>query len=579
MISPILSSVAEVVLCYLFYHLGRWLYRGWTDSLRNLPGPPSPSFLLGNFKDMATDAYLTKKWRAEFGPIFKFKGLFNTRQLHISDVEGLAHVVNSSVYQRTPSAKETTRAIIGNGILATDDEEHKRQRRILVSCISFGTIETNYIQDRAFGIAQIRAVNVIFAERAATALKLAKQNTASVRIDVYDWLRRLTLDAIVKAGESRNLPILLCTDGVCGSGFNYNFDALEASSKGNALNDAFHDLLHSPNAKSNQIFLGLQAKIPIMRLVPCPGRKALNKAHTTMFSIAEKIVSESKAAILAAEGEKALDDKRDLMSVLLKADVSTSVPESQRLTETEVIAQIPGFFAAGHETTSAATSWALYELSLRPDAQKKLRKELFTLATENPTMDELNTLPYLEKSEMRFVRCLRLSKSLARLEKSCGSIPRSLLLTGSTQDDVIPLSKPYIDKAGKSHEAVFIRKGEVVYIPIWTVNTDEEIWGVDAAEFKPERWENIPEAAKAIPGPWANILTFFAGSTKCIGFRFSLTEMKTLLFTLIRAFEFQPGVLAGRIGPASSFFQVPVVVNEAEKGAGLPLVLTAYVEE
>ncbi|KAF8155010.1 cytochrome P450, partial [Mycena galopus ATCC 62051] len=408
-------------------------------------------------------------------------------------------------------------------------------------------------QDRAFGITEIRAVNVIFAERAATlrdiwTSELAKQNTASVRINVYDWLRRLTLDAIGKAGESRNLPILHCTDGGCGSGFNYNFDALEASSKGNPLNDAFHHLFHSPNAKSNQIFLDLQAKIPIMRLVPFPGRKALNKAHTTMFSIAEKI----------------LDDKRDLLSVLLRANLSNSVPESQRLTETEVIAQIPGFFAAGHETYAAATSWALHELSLRPDAQKKLRKELFTLATENPTMDELNTLPYLEN----------VAREVLRLHTPVPALDRV-----ATQDDVIPLSKPYIDKAGKSHETVFIRKGEVVYIPIWTVNTDEEIWGVDAAEFKPERWEDIPEAAKAIPGPWANILTFFAGSTKCIGFRFSLTEMKTLLFMLIRAFEFQPGVLAGGIGPAPSFLQVPVVVNEAEKGAGLPLVLKAYVEE
>ena len=79
-------------------------------------------------------------------------------------------------------------------------------------------------------------------------------------------------------------------------------------------------------------------------------------------------------------------------------------------------------------------------------------------------------------------------------------------------------------------------------IPVDLINRDKSIWGEDATEFKlvlflclflinylfflyrPERWENIPNAALSVPGVWANILTFIGGPRACIGFRFSLVE-------------------------------------------------------
>ncbi|KAJ7867103.1 hypothetical protein B0H14DRAFT_3442022 [Mycena olivaceomarginata] len=54
------------------------------------------------------------------------------------------------------------------------------------------------------------------------------------------------------------------------------------------------------------------------------------------------------------------------------------------------------------------------------------------------------------------------------------------------------------------------------------------MWGEDAREFKSERWENLSDAVGLVPGVWANLLTFFAGTTNCIGFRFSLIEHVSL---------------------------------------------------
>ena len=42
--------------------------------------------------------------------------------------------------------------------------------------------------------------------------------------------------------------------------------------------------------------------------------------------------------------------------------------------------------------------------------------------------------------------------------------------------------------------------------------------------YRPERWEAIPEAVKAIPGVFSNIMTFINGAHTCIGYRFAVAE-------------------------------------------------------
>ena len=69
-----------------------------------------------------------------------------------------------------------------------------------------------------------------------------------------------------------------------------------------------------------------------------------------------------------------------------------------------------------------------------------------------------------------------------------------------------------------------LKKGQTVIIPIGTINQDEAIWGEDAKEFKPERWECVPEGSHSIPGVWGNMLTFLGGPKACIGYRFSVVE-------------------------------------------------------
>jgi cytochrome P450 len=100
----------------------------------------------------------------------------------------------------------------------------------------------------------------------------------------------------------------------------------------------------------------------------------------------------------------------------------------------------------------------------------------------------------------------------------------------AVQSDVLPLSRPYVDRDGVLHESIAISKGDSLWIPTLAVNCSVELWGPDAKEWKPERWINgsdhagVPEAVKSIPGVYSNVMSFFGGIHSCIGFRFALYE-------------------------------------------------------
>jgi cytochrome P450 len=45
---------------------------------------------------------------------------------------------------------------------------------------------------------------------------------------------------------------------------------------------------------------------------------------------------------------------------------------------------------------STAATWALFALTQNVAVQTRLRDELLTVSTDNPSMDELNALPFLD---------------------------------------------------------------------------------------------------------------------------------------------------------------------------------------
>ncbi|KAJ7323280.1 cytochrome P450 [Mycena albidolilacea] len=524
----LLVPLFATLLCYFLFRLGRMVYNELTSPIRHFPGPKNNSWIVGNFFDMADEAPVTTKWREEFGPHFQFRGLLNKRKLYTSDTKAINHIVtNTNLYGKGPVAVRGIQTLLGNGILSVEGDPHKKQA-----------------SNPAFGTAQIRRLTELFVEqslqlrdvwsREITKSAATGDRKDSARIEITAWVRRVTLDMIGHAG------------------FNYQFNALEPQGKPSELNQAFTELFHSPNARIALAFRSAQAMFPFLRFLPLPGQKVVKNAKAKMYDIGHELLLDGKAAVKAAGGDKDFSSRRDLFSLLLKANMAADVPGKSRLSDEEVIALSGRLFR-----TSTAITWALYALSQNQSAQNKLRAELMTVSTDHPTMEELSALPYLEN----------VVRETLRVHTPLVSVTRMAMV-----DDILPLSIPYTDPTGVVHDSIPITKGQEIYLPLLAVNTDKSLWGEDATEFKPERWDHLPEAVKAIPSVWSHLMTFFAGPHNCIGFRFSVAEQKALLFTLIRAFEFELAIPASEIGSTGTL-QRPFLLADRKKGDQMPMIV------
>jgi hypothetical protein len=116
------------------------------------------------------------------------------------------------------------------------------------------------------------------------------------------------------------------------------------------------------------------------------------------------------------------------------------------------VLEIPTFLIAGHETTATATTWCLYALSLNPTVQQKLREELLKVDTEYPSMDEINALPYLD--------CV-----IRETLRVHAPVPSTIRV--AMEDDVLPLSEPFVDKTGKTlSEVMYVYALAAMALPL-----------------------------------------------------------------------------------------------------------------
>ncbi|KAJ7597102.1 cytochrome P450 [Mycena floridula] len=530
-----ISTVATVLAMFIVYKLFLFVKGRITSPNRYLPGPTSSNWLFGNLLEIqkAENAVLHEEWENKYGHVLTYTGFLGLKRLYTTDTKAINHVLMHSFdYQKPEQARWALSRVVGHGVLVVEGEKHKQQRKAM---------------NPAFGVPQIRELTSIFVNKSIELRDMWMAQLQSAggggSIEVLSWLNRATLDIIGLAG------------------FNYEFNALDPKGAPNELNEAFATVFQSSTSFSVLGFL--MASVPSLRIFEplfITRRNLMQRrARATMSRIGNQLLNDSKSALLRS-GEKGDSRARDLLSLLVKDNMAPEIEESQRMSDFDVLSQIATFIVAGHHTTSTATTWALYALAQDHQVQTKLREELLTLSTDTPSMEELNSLTYLDYVVRETLRIH-------------SPVPNTLRV--AIKDDAIPLNKPFTDTRGKTHEVIRVRKGDTVYIPILVLNRAKSLWGADAMEFKPDRWASTPEAVTQIPGVWGNVLSFLGGPRACIGYRFTLVEMKALLFVLIRAFEFSIDN-PGDVMKKSSIVQLPILKSDPKGGNQLPLLVKLY---
>ena len=172
------------------------------------------------------------------------------------------------------------------------------------------------------------------------------------------------------------------------------------------------------------------------------------------------------------------------------------------------------FMVAGHETTARAFQFLVMFLAKNPRVQDRLHEELCDVTSLHcqPSVDDLKDCRYLE--------CV--IKESLRLRPSAPIVGRNAI-----RDIELP------------HSKVVIPKGSRVSIILHCIHRFEEVWGKDAEEFRPERFEE--EKTKAMlqkyPFAWT---PFLAGSKRdCIGRHLAWNELLVGTATLVRSFKFE----------------------------------------
>ncbi|OBT57364.1 hypothetical protein VE04_02759, partial [Pseudogymnoascus sp. 24MN13] len=229
-----------------------------------------------------------------------------------------------------------------------------------------------------------------------------------------------------------------------------------------------------------------------------------------MGKFANAQVQQRLSTTTAVDGgdDKQPNQKGDFLSKML--NLHHENPE--KITLKDVFLTCITNIGAGSDTTSISLCSVFYHLCKYPEVAQKLQAEIDQKAAagelDDPiTFKQAQSMPYLQ----------------AVLKEALRMHPA----TGLPLGRVVPSGGAEI--AGRAFPA-----GSIVGVNSWVAHANQDVWGPDAAVFRPERWLVGKEQYNLLDRYY---FTFGMGSRTCIGRNISLLEMSKLVPQLIREFD------------------------------------------
>ncbi|KKK16622.1 benzoate 4-monooxygenase [Aspergillus rambellii] len=184
-----------------------------------------------------------------------------------------------------------------------------------------------------------------------------------------------------------------------------------------------------------------------------------------------------------------------------------------KLGREELTAEALTQLIAGSDTTSNTSCAILYWSMCTPGVIEKLQKALDAAVPKDievPTHAMAKEIPYLQWVIWETMRIH---------STSAMGLPRE-----------IPPGNPPVEICGH-----IFKPGDVLSVPSYTIHHSTEIWGPDADQFVPERWD----PAHLTPRQKAAFIPFSTGPRACVGRNVAEMELLVICATVFRLFEFQ----------------------------------------
>lgn len=294
-----------------------------------VPGLP----LVGNLFEMRRDliAFLVGVAKRDGDAAWAKQGIFNLLVVSGPDVMHEVLVEKADAFVKSYALSVFARPMLGDGLLTSEHEAHKEQRRRLAPA---------FAHRRVAAYADVMAT---FAEKAAARMLITKE------LDVADEMMRMTLDIVAKALFDANL------EG-------------DAEAIAEALTLAMRHMIRT-----------LMSVVPIPPRVPTPrnimGLRLVAKLDEVVYRIIE-----------ARRRDPV--DRGDVLSILL-----APFEDGGAMSDREIRDHVMTLLLAGHETTANALSWSLAELARAPSVRSQMEAEVSLLGGRTPTFDDLKALP------------------------------------------------------------------------------------------------------------------------------------------------------------------------------------------
>jgi cytochrome P450 len=248
---------------------------------------------------------------------------------HVRDVL----VVNHRKFRKGQGLQEARR-ILGDGLLTSEGDLHRRQRRL---------INPVFHHDRVAGYGEAMAAH---AEARASLWREGQV------LDVHREMMALTLAIVGKTL------------------FGAEVGEEAARRVGVALSGALDTF--------NRFFLPFQR---VLDRLPLPSNRRLAEARRTVDEVVYGMIRERRGS----------GDRGDLLALLMAAEEEGG----GTMTDGQVRDEAVTLFLAGHETTANALAWTWYLLSQHPEAEARVHAEVDRVVGDAlPTVADLAALEY-----------------------------------------------------------------------------------------------------------------------------------------------------------------------------------------
>ena len=426
-----------------------------------IPGPRG-DLLLGSIPDIRRDrVQFLLDLRRDYGDVVKIR-LGPASGIAIFHPDDLKRIMqdNQSNYSKETHTLNLLKPLVGNGLIRSDGELWLRQRRMMQPAFHRDTI--NRLSEM-----------------------IVRQTQAMLD----------PLEAAAHSGQTVNMghEMMKLTLGVATLAF-----------FGIQVNDLDGDLAEEINVIMRDTVYRFEHPFYPPLWFPAGRNLKLKKAVRRIDDIIYGLINARRAQP---------SGRQDALDILMAATLDDNEAQgdgSRGMSIQQLRDEMVTLFLAGHETTAANLCWTLYLLTLHPEVETRLRRELDeVLGGRAPTLQDL---PRLEYTRMVRDESLRLYPPVWLTER--------LVL----RDDVL----------GGYH----IPAGTTLAITQYVTHRHPAFWDspevFDPERFRPERMRERHEYA---------YIPFSGGKRQCLGRSMALLESHLALPMLLQRyrFELEPG--------------------------------------